>query len=167
MAGRPGQASDDYDYSSWLEAAVRGLILAVITPDNTPHGYNLTYGFPMVLFIIVALILYLLFSRPHRRVPAQTISLPARSARPPGPGAARAAATAGGLSAAPGGGATESHLEPQGAHLVASTDAEPVDTTPAGQAGQAGQAESGDQAEPGGTEGSEGPADPKDGEGTE
>jgi hypothetical protein len=161
MAGRPGQASDDYDYGSWLEAAVRGLILAVITPDNTPHGYNLTYGFPMVLFIIVALILYLLFSRPHRRVPAQMISLPARSARPPDPGTARAAAAAGGMSAAPGGGGAESHLEPHGAHIVASTDAEPVDTTPASQAEQADQAESGE------TEGSAGPADPKDGEGTE
>jgi hypothetical protein len=158
MAGRPGQASDDYDNGSWLEAAVRGLILAVITPDNTPHGYNLTYGFPMVLFIVIALILYLMFSRPHRRVPARMISLPARSARPPEPGAARAAAAAGGLPTAAGGGTTESHLEPHGAHLVASTDAEPVDTTPADQAGQA---------ESGGTEGSEGPADPKDGEGTE
>jgi hypothetical protein len=158
MAGRPGQASDDYDNGSWLEAAVRGLILAVITPDNTPHGYNLTFAFPMVLFIIIALILYLLFSRPHRRVPAQMISLPARSARPPDPGTARAAAAAGGLPTAPGGGTTESHLEPHGAHMVASTDAEPVDTTPA------------EQAEPGesaGTEGSAGPADPKDGEGTE
>ena len=51
------------------------LILAAVTPDNTPHGYNLTFAFPMLLFIIIGGILYLLFSRPHRRIPARTISL--------------------------------------------------------------------------------------------
>jgi hypothetical protein len=57
------------------------LILAAVTPDNTPHGYNLTFAFPMLLFIIIGGILYLLFSRPHRRIPARTISLsPSRPA---------------------------------------------------------------------------------------
>ena len=51
-----------------------GLIVAAVTPDNTPHGYNWTFAFPMLLFIVVALILYMLFSRPHRRVPATPIS---------------------------------------------------------------------------------------------
>ena len=51
------------------------LILAAVTPDNTPHGYNWTFAFPMLLFIVVALILYVLFSRPHRRVPGEPISV--------------------------------------------------------------------------------------------
>ena len=51
-----------------------GLILAAVNPDNTPHGYNWTFAFPMLLFIVIALILYALFSRPHRRVPGRPIS---------------------------------------------------------------------------------------------
>jgi hypothetical protein len=50
------------------------VILAAISPDNTPHGYNWTFAFPMLLFIVVALILYALFSRPHRRVPGRVVS---------------------------------------------------------------------------------------------
>jgi hypothetical protein len=110
---------------------VRSLILAAVSPDNTPHGYNWTFAFPMLLFIIIAVILYLLFSRPHRRIPARSVTRPARSSAAPGPAAAQSAAVAGGLSTAPGGGTAESHLEPHGAYLVASTDAEPTDTTPA------------------------------------
>jgi hypothetical protein len=45
---------------------VHGALLAAVTPDNTPHGYNLTFAFPMLLFIIVAGVLYLRFRRPHR-----------------------------------------------------------------------------------------------------
>jgi hypothetical protein len=106
---------------------VRGLILAAISPDNTPHGYNWTFAFPMLLFIVIALVLYLLFSRPHRRVPRQPVSAGA-SPELPAPEAARAASVAGGLSLAPGGGATESQHEPAGAHLVASID--PADLGP-------------------------------------
>jgi hypothetical protein len=51
------------------------LILAAVTPDNTPHGYNWTFAFPMLLFIVVSLILYVLFSRPHRRIPGEPISV--------------------------------------------------------------------------------------------
>jgi hypothetical protein len=51
------------------------LILAGVTPDNTPGGYYYTFLFPMVLFIVVAVILYMLFSRPHRRVPGEPISV--------------------------------------------------------------------------------------------
>jgi hypothetical protein len=113
---------------------VRTLILAVVNPDNTPHGYNWTFAFPMLLFIIIGAILYLLFSRPHRRIPARSLTLPARTAGAPGAQAAQSAAVAGGLTTAPGGGTAESHLEPHGAHLVAAIDAEPVDTTPAAEA---------------------------------
>ena len=68
---------------------MRNMILAVINPDNTPHGYNWTFAFPMLLFIFSAIVLYLLFSRPHRRVPARPIG--AASSRAPQAGAARSA----------------------------------------------------------------------------
>jgi len=58
---------------------VARLILAVVSPDNTPHGYNLTFAIPMVLFAVIAVVLYLLFSRPHRRVPATRIQRSAGS----------------------------------------------------------------------------------------
>jgi hypothetical protein len=100
------------------------LILAVINPDNTPHGYNWTFAFPMLLFIVIGAVLYLLFSRPHRRVPARMISLPARSAAVPSPDVARSASVAGGLSVAPGGGTVESHLEPGGVNQAAASTAQ-------------------------------------------
>jgi len=78
---------------------VPGLIAAV-TPDNTPGGYNFTYLFPMLLFIVVALILYVMFSRPHRRVPAKPISATAFGRRP----TAQMQSAAAGGSAEPAGG---------------------------------------------------------------
>ena len=60
------------------------VILAAINPDNTPGGYQWTYLFPMLLFIVIAGILWLLFSRPHRRVPTRAISLGARASRSSG-----------------------------------------------------------------------------------
>jgi hypothetical protein len=44
---------------------VQGMLLAVIHPDNTPHGYNWTFAFPMLMFIIVAGALFLRFRGPH------------------------------------------------------------------------------------------------------
>jgi hypothetical protein len=98
------------------------LILAAVSPDNTPHGYNWTFVYPMLLFIVIGGVLYYLFGRPHRRVPPRLISVSA-AGRTPDPSAARAASVAGGMSVAAGGGATESHLEPHGAHLAASAEA--------------------------------------------
>lgn len=100
-----------------------GLILAAVSPDNTPHGYNWTFAFPMLLFIVIALILYALFSRPHRRVPARPIQAASAGSRAPEPQSARAAAVAGGLSTAPGGGTTASAAEPEGVQAVASEPA--------------------------------------------
>jgi hypothetical protein len=45
---------------------VQGSVLAAIHPDNTPHGYILTFAFPVLMFIIVAAALYLRFRSPHR-----------------------------------------------------------------------------------------------------
>jgi hypothetical protein len=102
---------------------VPGLILAAVSPDNTPHGYNWTFAFPMLLFIVIALILYALFSRPHRRVPARPIQVTSTGRRAPDAQSARAAAVAGGLSTAPGGGAIASAAEPEGVQAVASEPA--------------------------------------------
>ena len=33
-------------------------LLAVVRPGDTPHGYNLTFAFPMLMFIIIAGALY-------------------------------------------------------------------------------------------------------------
>jgi hypothetical protein len=107
-------------------------VVAAVTPDNTPHGYNLTFAVPLAVFAVVAVALYLLFSRPHQRIPARRGSLPARRLGAPDAAAARAAAVAGGLAVAVGGGAAESHLEPAG-HVYATPDA----ADPAAEAGSA------------------------------
>jgi hypothetical protein len=60
---------------------VHGVVLAAVNPDNTPHGYNWTFAFPMLLFIVIALILYALYSRPHRRVPSRPIQLTSAAGR--------------------------------------------------------------------------------------
>jgi hypothetical protein len=99
-------------------------VIAGASPDNTPAGYYWTFLFPMLLFIVIALILWALFGRPHQRVPAGRISLGLRS-RVPDATTAHATSVAGGLSTAPGGGASESHHEPAGAGLAVNDEAEP------------------------------------------
>ena len=44
---------------------MQGTLLAVISPDNTPHGYNLTFLFPEIMFVVVAVALYLRFRSRH------------------------------------------------------------------------------------------------------
>jgi hypothetical protein len=91
-----------------------GPALALVTSDNTSGGTMLTWAAPLALFVIVAVVLYLRFSRPHRRVPAGRVALTGPSGPPSGP-AATAAAVAGGLPTAAGGGGAESAAEPAGA----------------------------------------------------
>ena len=105
-----------------------GLILAAVSPDNTPAGYNWTFAFPGLLFIIIALVLYALFSRPHRRIPRRPIGATSAGSRAPDARTARAAAVAGGLSVAPGGGTSESPSEPAGAPAATT---EPATSQPA------------------------------------
>ncbi len=65
-----------------------------ISPDNTPHGYNLTFAFPMLMFIIIAAVLYLRFRSSHR-VPGHVALASSRWARAvPGRAPANAGATA-------------------------------------------------------------------------
>jgi hypothetical protein len=73
------------------------LILAAVTPSDTPHGYNWTFGFPMLLFIVIGGVLYFLFGRPHRRVPPRPISA-AAGTHLPDPATTREAWVVGGLS---------------------------------------------------------------------
>jgi hypothetical protein len=102
---------------------VRALILSAVNPDNTPHGYNWTFVFPMLLFIVIALILWALFGRPHQRVPARRLAAGLSMARggasgsPHEPAAAQATASAdstGAGEAEDGGGETPADDEPAG-----------------------------------------------------
>jgi len=64
----------------------RMLLGAAISPDNTPHGYNLTFAFPMLMFIIIAGALYLRFRGTHR-VPGHVELTSSRwASTPPGTG---------------------------------------------------------------------------------
>jgi hypothetical protein len=91
-----------------------GTVVAAV-PDNIEAGSYLTFAFPLLLFCVIGAALYiLLFRRPHARVPARRI-VPAADAGAPSPEAAHAAAVAGGLPTAEGGGSAESGIEPAGA----------------------------------------------------
>jgi hypothetical protein len=58
---------------------------------------------------------FLLFARPHPRVPAERVSLASATRWAPEPGAAHAAAVAAGMPTASGSGSAESATEPHGA----------------------------------------------------
>ena len=96
-------------------------ILAMVTSDSTDGGAVLTFAFPVGLFVVVSVILYLLFSRPHRRVPSQRALVPAGGDLPSAD-AARAAAIVAGLPTAAGGGGAESAAEPAGAARESAAD---------------------------------------------
>jgi hypothetical protein len=139
-------------------------VVAAVTPDNTPHGYNLTFAVPVVVFAVVAVALYLLFSRPHQRIPARRGVLPAGRLAAPGPDAARAAAVAGGLAVAAGGGAAETHLEAAGHVYAPPEGAGPEGAGPEAGAARAGGAAGGTEAGADGA-GSDADAGPPDGGG--
>ncbi|MGA3154245.1 MAG: hypothetical protein ACLPN6_28795 [Streptosporangiaceae bacterium] len=105
---------------------MHGTLLAVVNPDNTPHGYNWSFAFPMLLFIVITGALYLIFRRPHT-VPGHHMLAAARAGggqRTPTPeaGAAHAAAVSAGFTTAEGGGSGESEAEPLGAHRATAED---------------------------------------------
>jgi hypothetical protein len=103
-------------------------ILASV-PDNTQGGANLTFLFPVLLFCIIAGVLYFkVLARPHARVPARRIGVLSH-AGPPSVEAAHAAAIAAGLPLAEGGGSAESGAEAAGARSAALAEADP-DTPP-------------------------------------
>ena len=128
-------------------------LLAQSTSDNAPGGAVLTFAFPIILFAVIATVLYtLLFARPHRRVPSRRIVLASATTGAPEPGVAHAAAVAAGLPTASGGGAAESATEPAGAKRDTAADAADDGTTTSGSVS----GEADDQADPGqGTEASE------------
>ena len=101
-----------------------GATLASV-PDNTQGGAYLTLAFPLILFCVIAAVLYIvLFGRPHARVPARRIATVPHTG-PPSPEAAHAAAIAAGLPLAEGGGSVESGAEAAGAVSAALAEAEP------------------------------------------
>ena len=105
---------------------MHGALLAAVHPDNTPHGYNLTFAFPMLMFIIVAGALYLRFRAAHN-VPGHVAHSSSRWA---GAGAAGAAGTVGAGSAKPAGppDAVGSAADPAGTAVAAT---EPAAAQPA------------------------------------
>jgi hypothetical protein len=99
-------------------------ILASV-PDNTQGGANLTFLFPVLLFCIIAGVLYFkVLARPHARVPARRIGVLSHDG-PPSVEAAHAAAIAAGLPLAEGGGSAESGAEAAGARSAALAEADP------------------------------------------
>jgi hypothetical protein len=127
----------------------RTLLAAAISPDNTPHGYNLTFAFPMLMFIIIATALYLRFRSSHR-VPGHVAF---GSARWTDPKAAEQGTHSEALAAQPAAAAVEQPDTGQAsAAHGASLTAEATQTT-SGSSLQEGTAE--DDAAPESTEGSE------------
>ncbi len=69
------------------------LLAATISPSNTPHGYNLTFLFPEIMFAVVAAALYLRFRsrhlallsgrRPYGTIGGATATAPAPAAAGP------------------------------------------------------------------------------------
>jgi hypothetical protein len=99
-------------------------ILAQATSDNAPGGAVLTFAFPIILFAVIAVVLYyLLFARPHPRVPSRRVVLAASTGGAPEAGVSHAAAVAAGLPTASGGGSAESSTEPHGARRDTLADA--------------------------------------------
>jgi len=101
-----------------------GSILAMGTSDNAPDGAILTFAFPIILFAVVAVVLYLLlFSRPVPRVPSRRLAHASATAAAPEAGLAHGAAVAAGMPTASGGGSAESAAEAAGAKRDAVLDA--------------------------------------------
>jgi hypothetical protein len=93
---------------------VPGTVLAIATSDNAPGGAILTFAFPIILFAVIATVLYLLLFRPHHRVPAGHVAV-APASGTVDHATAHAAAVATGMPTAAGGGLAESAAEPAGA----------------------------------------------------
>jgi hypothetical protein len=122
--------------ASWQETAVAGLIVAAVTPADTPSGYNWTFLFPMLLFIVITAVLYYLFGRPHQRVPQRPIAATA-GARRADPATAGAAPADGGPGAAAAGRPTASRPESHAADLAGSAGGTPHESAPAAAESQA------------------------------
>jgi hypothetical protein len=111
--------------------------VAYVTSDNAPGGAVFTFAFPIILFAVIASVLYyMLFARPHPRVPTRRIALAGSSAGAPEPGAAHAAAVAAGLPTASGGGSAESPTEPAGAKRETVDEDEDGTGSVSGEAGE-------------------------------
>jgi hypothetical protein len=130
----------------------RMLLAGAISPDNTPHGYNLTFAFPMLMFIIIAGALYLRFRGTHR-VPGHVELTSSRWANTP-PGAGPVTPHSPEVAAQPIAAAIE-HADPGIASVAhgATLDAAVGETTPGSTLHEG---TSADDAEGQGSEGTEG-----------
>ena len=108
------------------------IVLAAVVSDDVPAGAVFTFVFPVLLFALIAVILYLLFSRPHRRVPSQRVVFASSTGAAPAPEAAHGAAVAAGMPTASGGGSTESVTEAAGAQRERADAAERGEAAPGG-----------------------------------
>ncbi len=108
-----------------------GSILAVSI--NSQGGSVLTFAFPVGVFIVVSVVLYMAFSRPHQ-VPGHRELAPAQPG-PPDKGTAEAMAVAAGLDTAAGGGGGSMAAEPHGAPEAAAAAEEGAATETAQAAG--------------------------------
>jgi hypothetical protein len=105
------------------------------TSSNAPAGAIFTFAFPIILFaVIVAVLYYVLFARPHRRVPPGRVALASASGAP-----AHGAAVAGGMPTAAGGGSAEPPAEPAGAERDTLADGAGGTGKVTGEAGESGQ----------------------------
>ncbi len=95
-----------------------GSILAVSI--NSQGGSVLTFAFPVGVFLVVAVVLYMAFSRPHQ-VPGHKQLAPAQPG-PPDKRTAEAMAVAAGLDTAVGGGGASLAADPHGALEAAAAD---------------------------------------------
>jgi hypothetical protein len=107
-------------------------VIAGASPDNTPAGYYWTFLFPMLLFIVIALILWALFGRPHQRVPARRITL-GLSSRAAGAGPAGLVATAAGPAFVPSSAPPAASAEPGQSAGADETDGLATDGAGAGE----------------------------------
>ena len=103
---------------------MQGRLLAAVSPMNTPHGYNWTFAYPMLLFIVVAGSLYLRFRSQHK-VPGHA---PAWVT-----GSTLSARSANGSASSPSTAATQAAAD---STVVGAGAAEPAGDQPVGEVGQ-------------------------------
>jgi hypothetical protein len=78
---------------------VTGSVLAATV--NSPGAAVLTFYFPVGLFVVIGTVLYLLLSRPHRRVPGRLASAQASGATAPSAADGPSGSVSGGAAAVP------------------------------------------------------------------
>jgi hypothetical protein len=100
---------------------VPGTVLASV-PMNVEGGSYLTFAFPIILFALVATVLWLLLFRPHHRVPPRRITAAAHAGSPVSGAAASGTIAASGTGSAEPAAESPGATESPGAAEVAGSD---------------------------------------------